>query len=252
MGLPKMKLIKRISLFLCSASIMFSAGSYFTLKAEEFFYPNKYEILKKGAETEPLTLNDESAPSGSYGISGTQEGATGESAQNENDGSKENGDYDKRVIQAVVEEGSVVTADTVYLVGEVNLSNGRINEKEEEIPTGYIGLDRLGLLAELEEYNKNPPLSELRQGFTNVELTAFSKDRVVVCKYYNEELEEEGFYLMVADHFVVVCKEDRQTIYMNTDILLENLNAKLQEEIIEGKYIENETELYNFLESYSS
>ena len=39
---------------------------------------------------------------------------------------------------------------------------------------------------------------------------------------------------------------------MNTDILLENLSTELQEEIIQGKYMENEQALYNFLESYSS
>ena len=39
---------------------------------------------------------------------------------------------------------------------------------------------------------------------------------------------------------------------MNTDILLTSLNDTLKAEIIQGKYIENEEELYNFLESYSS
>ena len=57
---------------------------------------------------------------------------------------------------------------------------------------------------------------------------------------------------MVADHFVIVYEEDKKTIHMNTDILLEGLSEELQTEIIGGKYIENEKELYNFLESYSS
>ena len=37
-----MKVVKRISLFFVMAGIMFSAGSYAPLKAEQFFYPNKY------------------------------------------------------------------------------------------------------------------------------------------------------------------------------------------------------------------
>ena len=57
---------------------------------------------------------------------------------------------------------------------------------------------------------------------------------------------------MVEDHFIVVYEEDKQRLHMNTDILLEDLNDKLKAEIIQGKYIENEEELYNFLESYSS
>ena len=39
---------------------------------------------------------------------------------------------------------------------------------------------------------------------------------------------------------------------MNTDNILENLSPELQDEIIQGKYMENEHALYNFLESYSS
>jgi hypothetical protein len=39
---------------------------------------------------------------------------------------------------------------------------------------------------------------------------------------------------------------------MNTDILLESLDETLQAEVIQGKYVENEEELYHFLESYSS
>ncbi len=57
---------------------------------------------------------------------------------------------------------------------------------------------------------------------------------------------------MVADHFVIVYEKDKKTIHTNTDILLESLNEELQTEIIRGKYIQNEQELYNFLESYSS
>ena len=41
-------------------------------------------------------------------------------------------------------------------------------------------------------------------------------------------------------------------VYMNTDIKVEELPDSLQEEILNMKYVEDEGELYNFLESYSS
>ena len=155
-------------------------------------------------------------------------------------------------IEAAVEQAPVITVDTIYLIEEVNLSDGTIVEKEEPIPVKYIGLDRLAFIEELEAYDRNPALSDLKLGFQNIELSSFSKERVVICKYYRPEPEEKGFYLMVADHFVIVYEEDKKTIHMNTDILLEGLSEELQTEIIGGKYIENEKELYNFLESYSS
>ena len=202
-----MKIIRRISLFCVTAGIMFGAGSYATLKAEQFFYPNKYE------------------------------------QQKENTG---------QVIETAVEKAPVITADTLYLIEEIDLANGTVAEKEEPVPVKYIGLDRIGLIEELKSYDQNPALSDLKLGFQTIELSSFSKDRVVICKYYRLEEEDNGFYLMVADHFVVVYESYKETIHMNTDILLTSLNESLQKEIIRGKYIEDERALYNFLESYSS
>lgn len=227
-----MKLVKRISLFLIMAGVMFSAGSYATYKAEQFFYPGRYENEQQNI---PLVLPENGS-----------EGAGIAGAERETEAQEE------RVIEAAVENIPVITSDTVYLVEEVNMADGTIVEKEEEMPLKYIGLDRDMLIDELKLYEQNPPLTDLKQGFEAVELSAFSKDRVVVCKYYRREKEKEGYYLMVADHYVVVYEEDKETIHMNTEILLESLSDELQKEIMTGKYMEDEQALYNFLESYSS
>lgn len=217
-----MKLIRRISLFLVLSGIMLGVGGYTAIKAEQFFYPNRYQ----GKETRNYEKQQE------------QQNVAGDGQQ-------------PQVIEAAVEDIPVVTADTAYLVEKVDLVKGTVKETEESIPLKYIGLDREELIQELEAYDNNPPLTELEQGFETIELTAFSKDRVAICKYYKLE-EDKGYYLMVADHFIVVYREDKQTLYMNTDILLESLNDALQTEIMKGKYVETEEELYNFLESYSS
>ena len=214
-----MKFIRRISLFLMLSGIMLGAGGYVALKAEHFFYPNRYQMR--------------------------------ESSEQSKQKMPEIGDVQEQIIETAEAEVPVVTADTTYLIEEVDLMSGTVNEKEENVPVKYIGLDRDGLLQELESYDRNPPLTELEQGFETIELTAFSKDRVVICKYYKQE-ENKGYYLMVADHFIVVYQEDKRTLYMNTDILLASLDDGLQAEIMRGKYIETEEELYNFLESYSS
>ncbi len=192
------------------------------MKAEQFFYPNKYQDKERQnrAEIKEDTVSDLSKP-------------------------------EEQIIETAVEKVPVVTADTTYLIEEINLLDGTIQERQEEVPVKYIGLDRDSLIRELESYDKNPPLTELEMGFETIELTAFSKDRVVICKYYKEDVQQ-GYYLMVADHFVVVYEEDKRHLHMNTDILLENLSDALKAEIIQGKFIENEEELYNFLESYSS
>lgn len=227
-----MKFVKRISLFLIMAGMMFGAGSYATYKAEQFFYPKRYEQQNEKSSSIEAETNsgDKSA----------------DVARNDADKKEE------RIIEAAVENAPVITADTVYMVEEVNLADGTIVEREEEIPIKYFGLDRDSLIEELKLYEQNPPLTDLKQGFETIELSAFSKDRVVVCKYYRREKENSGYYLMVANHYVIVYEEDKETVHMNTDILLESLSDELQKEIMEGKYMENEQALYNFLESYSS
>lgn len=227
-----MKFVKRISLFFIMAGMMFGAGSYATYKAEQFFYPKKYEQQNEKKQSIETEGNSEDI---SADI--TETGADEE---------------EERIIEAAVENVPVITADTVYMVEEVNLADGTIVEREEEIPIKYFGLDRDSLIEELKLYEQNPPLTDLKQGFETIELSAFSKDRVVVCKYYRREKENSGYYLMVANHYVIVYEEDKETVHMNTDILLESLSDALQKEIMEGKYMENEQALYNFLESYSS
>lgn len=216
-----MRLVKRISLFMALSAVMLGLGGWGALKAEEFFYPNRYH---RGAE----------------------EG----SMENPNSGEKVETE-EEQVIETAAADIPVVTADTRYLVEQVDLDKGTVSESEETVPVMYIGLNREELLKAISAYDKNPPLTEQEKGFETIELTSFSKDRVVVCKYYKEK-EPKGFYLMVADHFIVVYEEDRSTIYMNTDILLDLLPDSLQREIMEGKYVASEEELYLFLESYSS
>ena len=159
-----MKLLRRISLFLVLSSVMLGVGGYTALKAEQFFYPNRYQM--KETRNEDKQQYEEDA----------------------------HYDMQEQVIETAVGDIPVVTADTTYLVEEVDLISGTVHETEESVPVKYIGLDREGLLQELESYDDNPPLTELEQGFETIELTAFSKDRVVICKYYKLE-EDKGFYL---------------------------------------------------------
>ena len=65
-------------------------------------------------------------------------------------------------------------------------------------------------------------------------------------------VEPEGFVLLEEDGFVAVYEADRKTRYSTTGILLDELPEELQQEIQQGKVIESEEQLYNFLESYSS
>lgn len=64
--------------------------------------------------------------------------------------------------------------------------------------------------------------------------------------------KNEGFYLCELHGYVIVYLSDKKTIYEVTNIPLTHLPEELMEEIKKGKYIETESELYGFLENYTS
>ena len=87
-----------------------------------------------------------------------------------------------------------------------------------------------------------------------MELVSFSGDRVVVRKSYETKMADDtgGFFLINENHRVVVYNKELTQPYMSTDILVESLPEELQKEIIQKKFVEDEGNLYDFLESYSS
>lgn len=208
-----MKFVKRISLFFIYPLSMFSLGFAANMAIMEFFYPG--------------------------------EGAV--DIQTDIEVPKQEGQ-----IEVSVSDEPIVTANTRYVVQEYNSLNAETNEVEESTPDKYIGLSRAQLVEEIDNYNQNPSLTDLEKGFLYMELVSFSGARIVVRKSYEPAEAVKGFFLLNENHYVVVYDQSLSHVYMNTDILVEQLPQSLQEEIINIKYVENEGELYNFLESYSS
>lgn len=60
------------------------------------------------------------------------------------------------------------------------------------------------------------------------------------------------YYLVEEDGYVSVYLDDRVTLYETTSISVRLLPESIQEEIKKGKALEDEHDLYNFLENYSS
>lgn len=150
------------------------------------------------------------------------------------------------------EQEAVIRADTRYVIEEVDLEKHTSVETSWRIPEKYIGLDRKAFVKEMASYQKAPSLKDQELGFVSVEVLVFSEEKVVLRKSYRYPVKNQGFYLVNQKNYVVVFCEDLKTVYMNTNILLDELPETLRQEIIQKKFIETEEELYNFLESYSS
>ncbi len=145
------------------------------------------------------------------------------------------------------------TADlsTTYYVEQLNSVTGEEELIQEEIPHSLVGANREEIEQFITEYNKAPALSDKEKGFVDAQLEEFSSDKIVVRKVY-KPLEKDVFFLKSEENFIVVYYSDLSTVYMYTDIVMDQLPEEIQAEINEGKQINSLENLYSFLESYTS
>lgn len=211
----KMKRVRSISLFVIALGL-FAIGCLLGFEGHDFFYP--------GMSVEK------------------SESSVGSSASAEK-------------IQVSAEDENVISADTSFVVIEVNVADQSELAEEIPVPTYYMGMDREAFEAQIQDFDSSPSLQELKKGFQGSEIRSFSGSKVELCKYYQEqkETEEEYYYLAILDNKVVVYRADEKTIYMETDIPAEDLPSDvLQELLVQKRVVNTEEDLFDFLESYSS
>lgn len=155
-------------------------------------------------------------------------------------------------VEVALNDGNAINADTVYMIQEYSRDSGEVTEEVISVPETFIGMNRDLFTKTMEEFATFPSLTELEKGFIGCEVISFSPQRVVVRKIYEQKEMPEGYYLVNENNLVTVYYGDKETVYMNTNIMLQRLPEELKQEIIYVKYVEREEELYDFLEAYSS
>lgn len=222
-----MRFVKGISLFFFYPALTFVLGIYAGVAGYHFFYPG--EDIELQEQTPHVITREEPE----Y-VPETLQMPQPESALE------------------TIKKGEVLTSETEYVLREVDVRKGTCVETVWDVPARYLGMNRETFVDTLEDYAASPPLQELERGFVGLEVVSFSGERVVVEMRYAYVEPSDSFYLCVENNYVTVYLEDKETVYLNTDILLEALPEELQHQIMGYLFIEEEQELYNFLESYSS
>lgn len=153
-----------------------------------------------------------------------------------------------------VREENIISADTSFVVIEVNLDDQSERAEEIPVPPYYMGMDREAFETQLQSFDRSPSLQELQKGFQGSEIRSFSGGRVELCKFYQKQKDdrEEYYYLAIQENKVVVYRADGKTVYMETDIPAQDLPADVLQELIQKRVVNTEEDLYDFLESYSS
>lgn len=145
-----------------------------------------------------------------------------------------------------------IDCDTIYLIKAFDMVTEAEEEYIEIIPAKYIGFSREQLEEEIKQYALAPSLSDEKQGLQSMELISFSNEQVVIRKNFYVEPLPEKYFIVVENNLLTIYYKDLNTVFLHTDIVLEDLPNELQQEIMKIKSFDTQEELYNFLESYTS
>lgn len=234
-----MKVVKGISLFVLYPLVMLGVGFFLGVQTMHFFYPGEQQKeVQELPVRQPYFVEEETAK---------------ETKANQEPVLSEEKTYEKSVkIKEVSSAGETLSADTKYVLEEMDLLQDSSVETVGKLPHKYIGMNREQFLDAMADYEAFPPLVEMERGFVSLEVLSFSRERVVVRMNYQYIQPSNSFYLAVRDNEVVVYLEDMETVYINTGIAMETLPEELQQEIMQMLWVESEESLYDFLETYSS
>ncbi len=242
-----MKFVKGISLFLIYPVVMLSIGFYSGIMFVNYFYPGQ---AKQQQQQYELLNNPET-------ITQDWQNAVVDKINEETPIIKEsqaadNNEKESENLLDVIAVSEKLNADTKYVLEETDMYNKSVVEIVTKVPPKYLGMNREQFVEAMGEYEAFPPLSELERGFVDLEVLSFSSEKVVIQMNYEYTQPSESFYLMVENNFIVVYLDDKETVYMYTDILLTELPDRIQQDVINVMFIPDEENLYDFLETYSS
>lgn len=145
------------------------------------------------------------------------------------------------------------TMTTTQMILETYNEVTHASEKEvTRIPVDFLGISRTELVEKLNAYMDDMPLEEFENGLISYDLLYFSKDYIMLRKTYHPDEDFHKYFVKFSRGIVTVFYSDKETVYEYTEINLRDLPLTLRSEVISGKRIKDEKELYDFLENYSS
>jgi len=161
---------------------------------------------------------------------------------------------------------TVVSANTIYILEKYELLSGRYSNEILPVPIEVLGMDKEELYNYYVNYsnilkNNSGDESEVtvslseHEIITNIksmELVNFKNNILVVRMSYEYSEPVYEFVLVEENNKIAVYRISTNEIFANTDIRMQELPYGLRCEVQNGKYFATESEVYYFLESYSS
>ncbi|MBO5468320.1 MAG: hypothetical protein J6A03_01070 [Lachnospiraceae bacterium] len=144
-----------------------------------------------------------------------------------------------------------VTQDTHFQVEYYYKEEQRtLMEDVGSIPA-LLGCNKDGIERYLNDYMRHLSKKEQEEGLTSYIMTSYKGNTIYLRKTYEQPVYY-GYYAKSFNGYVVIMKGDGKTVYEYTQIPIHLLPDDIKEQVMNGYYLENESDLYNFLENYSS
>lgn len=154
---------------------------------------------------------------------------------------------------AVAKENSPfpITQETHFQVEYYYKEENRtLTENIGSIPA-LLGCDKTGVERYLKDYMQHLSKDEQEKGLVSYGMISYRDNTIYLRKTYQKPVYK-GYYAKSFNGYVVIMNGDEKTVYEYTQIPIHLLPDEMKEQVMNGYYLNNEEDLYSFLENYSS
>lgn len=149
----------------------------------------------------------------------------------------------------------IVSNSMSYILESYNINDKTIETATQNVPSEFLGMNRQELIDYLKANKKK--FAGKGQQVQNIMLVSMEKDKLVIRKSISiieETTEEEKYkyYVTLQENKIIVYREDKTTIFLETSINVETLDTDSMDKLKQGIPVKNISELYRILESFTT
>lgn len=167
--------------------------------------------------------------------------------------------YNSESNQNVADVDSIIVTSNMDLVLEsYDTDTESLTTTTRSMPVQLLGMDRESIIEYIK--NNNKIFIDGNEKIENLMLVSFDKEKVVIRKSVSiikeeittEEIEVYKYYVTLQENSIIVYKEDKTSIFLETAINTETLDTDSINKLREGIPVKNISELYRILESFTT
>ncbi len=151
--------------------------------------------------------------------------------------------------------------EATCIIESYDLDSEKLTATEMKLPVEFIGLNRRDVIDFITSHKEQ--FQEKGEEIKNISMISFDCDRLVLRKEVTKAIEvsdvlapnadiQYHYYMVLEAGYLVVYKQDKTTVFLETGISRDELSTDDVRMLSDGIGVKNISELYRYLESYTS